>query len=132
MRSLDNSRPRISPLVRTVATLILISIPPALRASEPCRFVHGRAHSYGGDGQLRIWEIGTHHEFEPDDSSWQDVISWLEAGISERESKFVSPISAVNLYADFLICPTEPFKKGSVQIAKVESANHRHYIHRTD
>jgi hypothetical protein len=39
-----------------------------------------------------------------------------------------SPASTVYLFADFVVCPTEPFKKGSVQEAKVKSAVHRHYV----
>ena len=132
MRPLGQTRPRISLLVRIVAAVILASAPSQLYAGELCRFVRGRAHAYGGDGRLRIWEIGTHHEFQPDDSSRAAVISWLQARATERESKFVSQISLVDMYADFLICPTEPFKKGSVQQAQVKSADHRHYVHRTD
>jgi hypothetical protein len=132
MRPVDSSLPRISSLICIVAAVILVSLPSTLHASEPCRLVHGRAHSYGGDGRLRIWEVGTHHEFQPDDSSWDTVLSWLQAGVTERESKFASQISLVDMYADFLICPTEPWKKGSVQQAAVKSADHRHYIHRTE
>ena len=92
--------------------------------------IRGRAHLYGGDGQLRIWHIGTHYDYEPDEFSWNRVVSWLEAGVkpSERQN-YASPASMVYLYAEFVICPTEPFKKGSVQRAKVISAEHRRYVH---
>jgi hypothetical protein len=97
--------------------LLLIS---SLHAAEPCKLIHGRAHFYGGDGQLRIWQIGTHHEYEPDVSSEAEVKGWLEAGVPESErANFASPASAVNLFADFLICPTEPFKK--VQYKRLRS-----------
>jgi hypothetical protein len=43
-------------------------------------------------------------------------------------SQYASPASLLYLFADFLICPTEPFKKGSVQKAKVVSAEHRRYV----
>ncbi len=105
---------------------------PAL-ATGPCREIHGRAHFYGGDGQLRIWHIGTHHEYEPDNSSWDKVMEWLEAGVPDAEkSQYASPASAVNLYADFLICPTEPLVNGAVQHAEVKSASHRHYVRLQD
>ena len=108
--------------------LLVIVVLPAF-ASEPCTVLHGRAHLYGGDGQLRIWHIGTHHEYEPDSSSWDTVMEWLEAGVPDSEkSQNASPASAVYLFADFLICPTEPFRKGSVQPAQVKSASHRHYV----
>ncbi len=91
--------------------------------------IHGRAHYYGGDGQLRIWHFGTHHEYEPDESSWDRVMGWLLAGvrISDRP-KYASPESSVYLFGDFQICPTEPFKKGSVQRAEVRSVSHRRYV----
>lgn len=104
-----------------------IAVP--LRAAESCFTIHGRAHLYGGDGQLRIWHVGTHHDYEPDESSWARVESWIEAGVKDPDkSRYAAPASYVNLFADFLICPTEPFKKGSVQRAKVVSAQHRHYV----
>ena len=98
-------------------------------AGEPCKVIHGRAHFYGGDGQLRIWHIGTRHEYEPDHASEDMVMQWLEAGVPDSEkSNYASPASAVYLYADFLICPTEPLVKGAVQQAEVKSASHRRYV----
>jgi hypothetical protein len=100
-----------------------------LYAAEACRVIHGRAHFYGGDGQLRVWHIGTRHEYEPDESSLPRVMKWLEAGVPENErANYASPASSVYLYADFLICPTEPFKPGSVQRAKIKSASRRRYV----
>jgi hypothetical protein len=112
-----------------VVGLILVALLPTAAASESCLLIHGRAHYYGGDGQLRIWHIGTRHQYKPDETSDERVIKWLEAGNKETErSRYASPASMVCLFADFLICPTEPFKKGSVQKAKVKSASHRHYV----
>lgn len=111
-----------------ISALILALIPMWAYGSEPCRVLHGRARFYSGDGQVRIWAIGTHHEYRPDDASLDTVMEWLEAGVPESERKsYVSPPSVVDLYADFTVCPTEPFKKGSVQEAKITSASHRHY-----
>ena len=113
----------------TLAVWLLLAYVSSARASEPCQTIHGRAHFYGGDGQLRIWHIGTHHEYEPDQSSWDTVMSWLEAGVPDSEkSNYASPASAVDLYADFIICPTEPLVKGAVQHAEVKSASHRRYV----
>ena len=92
--------------------------------------IRGRAHSYGGDGQLRIWHVGTHHDFTPDASSRDAVIEWLQSGVSKSEQvELASPLSQLYLYADFMVCPTEPFVKGAVQEAKVRRATHRHYVH---
>lgn len=101
----------------------------SLPSAQPCTIIHGRAHLYGADGRLRIWHIGTHHEYTPDDSSWDRVMKWIEAGITKSERPIVTAPSLVYLYADFEVCPTEPFKEGSVQQAKVLSAAHRHYVH---
>jgi hypothetical protein len=91
--------------------------------------IHGRAHLYSGDGQLRIWHIGTHHEYKPDESSARMVEGWLDAGVADSDKlKCASPASTVYLFADFLICPTKPFRKGAVQRAKIKSASRRHYI----
>ena len=127
----DNlSRFQAEDCVRTLALLcFVLTACCRLQAVESCMTFHGRAHFYGGDGQLRIWHIGTHHEYEPDNSSWDTVMKWLEEGVkpSERQN-YAAPASAVNLFADFLVCPTEPFKKGAVQEATVKSALHRHYV----
>ena len=104
--------------------LVLLVVALPSRAADACFSIHGRAHAYGGDGQLRIWHVGTHHEYEPDDPlSRERVYDWLLAGVKEPEkSEFAAPASLVSLFADFLISPTEPYKKGSVQKAKVISA----------
>jgi hypothetical protein len=100
-----------------------------LEAAEPCVTIHGRANLYGGDLQLRIWHIGTHHEYEPDESSWDKVFDWLYSGVKKSDRQnYAIPASSVYLFADFLICPTEPFKEGSVQQANVKSASHRRYV----
>jgi hypothetical protein len=100
-----------------------------LNAAEGCRTIHGRLHYYGGDGQLRIWHIGSHHEFEPDATTWDTVIQWLRDGVKRSEWRnYADPATGVDLFADFDVCPTQPFKKGSVQEAKVMSASHRHYV----
>src|SRR6185437_9886697 len=100
------------------------------QAPNSCTTIHGRLHLYGGDGQLRIWHIGTHHDFTPDESSWGMVVDWLEERASESDKEnHACPACENDLYADFLLCPTEPYKKGSVQRAKVISAIHRRYVH---
>ena len=105
---------------------LFVSLP--LQAADTCTTIRGRAHLYCGDGQLRIWHVGTHHEYEPDESSRQRVEGWLEAGAKDTKDSACSPASTVDLFADYLICPVEPFKAGSVQQAKVISVQHRRYV----
>lgn len=99
------------------------------QAKPPCQKIHGRAHLYTGDGQLRIWHIGTHHDFEPDASSWERVQGWLEEGATQaqKEQDPASYAGDVFLYGDFVVCPVEPYRKGAVQSARIESVTHRRY-----
>ena len=81
------------------------------------------------DGKLRILQIGTHHEFEPDATSWQRVQDWLQAGVKgPAKPDGPPPISAVFLYGDYVVCPTEPYRAGSVQKAVVKSVARRRYV----
>ena len=115
-------------VMRVWLLLPLVFVLP-LQAGDACFTIHGRAHLYGADVQLRIWHVGTHHDYEPDDSSRARVEQWLMAGVKEPEkSQYASSASSVYLFADFVICPVEPFKKGSAHKAKVVSAEHRHYV----
>ena len=116
--------------MRTVRLLgLLLSLTGMAHAADSCMTIHGRANLFGGDLQLRIWQIGTHHEFEPDESTLDSVLDWLNAGVSRKDKEnYAIPASTVYLFADFNICPTEPLRKGWVQQAKVKSAVHRHYV----
>ena len=97
--------------------------------AQSCMTIHGRAHYYAGDGQLRIWHIGTHHEFDPDRTTWPMVMKWIEAGVKPSDRKRWAALeSKLDLYADFRVCPTELYRKGSVQEAKILSATHRRYV----
>jgi len=105
-------------MLKIAVVCFLLTLSSEAQTTKSCKVIHGRARRYCGDGQLRIWHIGTHHDFEPDQSSWQRVEGWLEAG--------AKPTGAcqdnADLFADFLICPTEPYKKGAVQKATVKGA----------
>ncbi len=114
---------------KLILVWLAVALVPLALSEEPCVTIHGRAKFYSGDGQLRIWHIGTHHEFEPDESSQDRVIDWFIAGVKKPDrEKLITPASAVELYGDFLICPTEPFKVGAVQHAAVKSVTRRHYV----
>ena len=111
-------------MLKIAIACLLLTLSSEAQTTESCRVIHGRARRYCGDGQLRIWHIGTHHDFEPDDSSWQRVEGWLEAGAKPTGACHDN----ADLFADFLICPTESYKKGAVQKSKVKAAYHRHYV----
>jgi hypothetical protein len=116
-------------LLRALApSVLLLAASHGLHAEEGCSTIHGRLHYYGGDGQLRIWHIGTHHDFTPDESTWDMVREWLVEGVKPSErTDYADPATAVDLFGDFQICPTEPFHKGAVQQAKVKAVTHRRY-----
>jgi len=113
--------------------LVLAMLVP--QTAEPCRVIHGRAIYYTGDGQLRIWHIGTHHTFMPDESrapdtddfspSWDKVVDLLAAGGKQPE---VFDHNA--LFADFLVCPRERFREGASQPAQVRRVYHPHVVSR--
>jgi hypothetical protein len=127
MNSTEMEENNLMRIVVLICLAFFTALP--MLAVEPCMTIHGRANFYGGDGQLRIWHIGTHHEYEPDQSSWDRVIDWLLAGVKDSDKpNYASPASAVYLFGDFLVCPIEPFKKGSVQEATIKSVSHRHYV----
>ena len=117
---------RIAP---TLAILLTLSTPAF--AAEPCQTIHGRDIYYSADGQLRLWHIGTHHEFEPDAyqgntaSSWDKIITLLKAGDT-------SPAAGSNnaLYGDFVVCPTKPYHEGAVQPATIRSMSHLRVVPR--
>jgi hypothetical protein len=109
--------------------LLFSAMGNGLYAEDGCSTIHGRLHYYGGDGQLRIWYIGTHHDFTPGESSWDMVIGWLRDGVKPSQAKdYSDPAIAVDLFGDFQLCPTERFRKGSIQEAKVISVTHRRYV----
>ncbi len=113
----------------SLAVSVFLATTVRANAADDCVTIHGRARFYCGDGQLRIWHVGTHHEFEPDETSWDRVITWLEEGVKEPNSKQdACTKSDVDLFADFEICPTEPLRPGAVQHAVVKTAIHRHYV----
>lgn len=112
----------------------IVYLAPAFtsHALEPgtCGVVHDRAHSYNADGQRRLWQVGTHHEFHPDSTSLARFDAWLEAGVpaKDKNGPFAAPASLLNMFGDFLVCPTEPFRKGAVQEAVIKSVQHRHCV----
>jgi hypothetical protein len=72
--------------LRNLRLLLLVSLSTLpSQAADECISIRGRAHFYGGDGQLRIWHVGTHHDYEPDDSSRNRLYDWLEAGVKESD-----------------------------------------------
>lgn len=74
--------------------LIVLLSPLSLLSTEPCQEIHGRARLYTGDGQLMIWQTGTHHEFWIlDDKSWDQIFKCIPAG------------GGKDLYADFTPLP---------------------------
>jgi hypothetical protein len=117
-------------IAQTLATLLILTTPLA-HAAEPCQTIHGRAIYYPADGQLRLWHIGTHHEFEPDayqgktPNPWDKIITLLKAGDT-------SPAAGSNnaLYGDFVVCPTKPYREGAVQPANIRSMSHLRVVPR--
>ena len=87
--------------------LILLTNPMRCRSSQPCREIRGRAVWYRGDGFFAIWHIRTHHIFFPADKASDDLIcQYFDCENGDRQPA---------LFADFTVCPTEPYRAGAAQ-----------------
>lgn len=93
-----------------LAMLGLALVP--LLSAQNCRQIRGRAVYYRGDGFFAIWHVGTHHVFSPANASSVDFVC--------RYFDCESPGRQPALFADFTICPTEPFRTGAAQSAIVK------------
>jgi len=117
--------------VQTLATLLIFASLSAF-AAEPCQTIRGRAIYYSADGQLRLWHIGTHHEFDPPgpdvdpSDSWQPIIQRLRQGSGTDTEAF----DRNALVGDFVVCPTEPYRKSAVQPAIIRSMSHLRLVPR--
>lgn len=115
---------------RTLAALLIVASSSAF-AAESYQSFHGRALYYSADGQFRIWHIGTHHEFEPPEMhgpnpdyepSWNRLMKILLADSQNPDDHA--------LFADFVVCPLEPFRKGAAQRAIIQSVRRPHVVPR--
>lgn len=85
-------------------------------SKQTCRVIHGRAMWYRGDGFFAIWHIGTHHIFSPADRDSADLIcQYFDCESGDRQPA---------LFADFTICPTEPYQDGAAQNVIVKRVEH--------
>lgn len=55
-------------------------------------------------------------------------MSWIHAGVTPDLEHFAGPDSMVDLFGDFLICPTESYRKGAVQKALIKTVTNRRYV----
>lgn len=103
--------------MRQILISVLLLISPAFPASaQACIQIHGRAVWYRGDGYFAIWHIGTRHEFYPTDASSINLLcKYFDCESGDRQPA---------LFADFEICPSEPFREGAAQGAYVKAVRH--------
>lgn len=93
--------------IRGMLFSALIAVAPA----QTCLQIHGRAVWYRGDGFFAIWHIGTHHIFSPVDKESTDLVCrYFDCESGDRQPA---------LFADFTICPAEPYVKGAAQTVTV-------------
>ena len=101
---------------------------PALAPS--CLHIHGRLNQGNGTPSTRLWHIGTHHEFGiysnqygllHDDTTLDNEDPTLPASVERQRTKdrFLGYV-----YADFEVCPLEPYKEDHMQAACIQSATH--------
>ena len=114
-----------------VISALAVTTTSYCQAVERCQSFYGRIVLYTADGQLRLWHIGTHHEFEPDydgsdrGASWDKAVDLLTAGNGAAGAAGNNA-----LYADFVVCPTKPLHRGRVQPAIIHSMSHVHVMPR--
>ncbi len=102
---------RITPL----HLLVLAAMAPVVLA-QTCFNIHGRAVDYRGDAFFELWHVGTHHIYFPADQKSVDLIcQYFDCGSPDRQPA---------LFADFTICPAEPFKQGAAQPVFVKNIQH--------
>jgi hypothetical protein len=100
--------------VKLLCLFVLLAAAPVALAQK-CLQIHGRAVWYRADGFFAIWHVGTHHIFFPVGTPSVELICrYFDCDTVERQPA---------LFADFTVCPTKPYRKGSAQpviVTKVE------------
>jgi hypothetical protein len=102
----------------SLATLVLALMPSA--QAQKCFQIRGRAIWYRGDGFFAIWHVGTHHVFAPADKQSVDLVcEYFDCTSGDKEPA---------LFADFTVCPIEPFVNGAAQAVIVKKVQHPHVV----
>jgi len=97
--------------------------------ASACVTIHGRLQYGNGTPALRLWHIGTSHEFgifsglnaekrDPLDNEHPQLPANLRK-VFDVPNPFEQAI-----FADFEVCPLEPHTSGHMQAACIESAAH--------
>jgi hypothetical protein len=101
--------------VNLIGLLLLVWLVPVASA-QSCFQIHGRAVLYRGDAFFAIWHIGTHHVFFPADQQSEDLIcKYFDCASGDKQPA---------LFADFTVCPTEPYEPGAAQSVIVKLVRH--------
>ncbi|MDR3792011.1 MAG: DUF3828 domain-containing protein [Terracidiphilus sp.] len=96
--------------------LLLIAAAAPIGAEEKCVQIRGRAVQYRGNAFFEIWHVGTNHRYFIVDGHSQDLVcKYFDCESPDRQPA---------LFADFTLCPTEPFKQDAAQPATVKNVAH--------
>jgi hypothetical protein len=96
--------------------LLIAALGAQAAPSQTCFQIRGRAVWYRGDGFFAIWHVGTHHVFFPADKESSDLIcQYFDCESPDRQPA---------LFADFMVCPTKPFRRGAAQPVIVKKIEH--------
>ena len=101
--------------------IVLLIFAPFMRA-EDCFKIHGRAVWWRGDAYFSIWHVGTNHSYflmKDDIASINLICKYFDC-----DNGAVQPA----LFADFTVCPTEPFRKGAAQPVIVKKVEHPYVV----
>lgn len=100
--------------------LVVVVLSGSVLLAEDCVKIRGRAVLYRGDAFFEIWHVGTHHIFFPADQQSVDLVC--------RYFDCESPDRQPALFADFTVCPKEPYKQGAAQPVTVKKVEHPRVI----
>jgi len=100
---------------------------PAIASA--CVIIHGRLQYGNGTPALRLWHIGTNHEFGIFSGVNAEKLDPLDNEHPQLPANLRKVFDGPNpfgptIFANFEVCPLEPHIAGRMQAACIESATH--------
>lgn len=125
-----------------LAILLILSSAPALAKDsyrqKPCKTleiastcvrIHGRLAAGNGTPSTRLWQIGSRHIYGIYSNRYGFTHDGVAGDNESPELHFVFPRKMPDqggwtVYAEFEVCPLEPFVQGHMQAACIAGATH--------
>jgi len=121
-----------------LALLLLVQGSSAEKRTDACKTpdiaptyvtIHGRLQYGNGTRALRLWHVGTNHKFGIYSGLYAKERDPLDSEHPQLPGELQKLFDGPDLYepiifADFQVCPLEPYIAGHMQAACIESATH--------